>query len=56
MEKFQKQIAAFLRGLTTAQVILLVVSAVVVGVTVWGFVWLIGNSDYKPLYTGLAPA
>jgi flagellar M-ring protein FliF len=54
MEKFQKQIAAFLRGLTTAQVLLLIVSAVVVGVTVWGFVWLVGNSDYKPLYTGLA--
>ena len=53
MEKFQKQIAAFLRGLTTAQVNLLVVSAIVVGVTVWGFVWLVGNSDYKPLYTGL---
>ena len=56
MEKFQKQILAFLRGLTTAQVILLIVSAVVVGLTVWGFVWLVGNSDYKPLYTGMAPA
>lgn len=56
MEKFQKQMAAFLRGLTTAQVILLVVGTIVVGLTVWGFVWLVGNSDYKPLYTGLAPA
>ena len=56
MEKFQKQLLAFLRGLTTAQVILLIVSAVVVGLTVWGFVWLVGNSDYKPLYTGMAPA
>ncbi len=56
MDKFQKQILAFLRGLTTAQVILLIVSAVVVGLTVWGFVWLVGNSDYKPLYTGMAPA
>ena len=56
MEKFQKQIAAFLKGLTTAQVLLLVVGVAVVGATVWGFVWMIGNSDYKPLYTGLAPA
>jgi flagellar M-ring protein FliF len=56
MEKFQKQIAAFLKGLTTAQVILLLVGVAVVGVTVWGFVWMIGNSDYKPLYTGLAPS
>jgi len=56
MEKFQKQILAFFRGLTTAQVILLIVSAAVVGLTVWGFVWLVGNSDYKPLYTAMAPA
>jgi flagellar M-ring protein FliF len=56
MEKFQKQIAAFLKGLTTAQVLLLIVGVAVVGATVWGFVWMIGNSDYKPLYTGLAPA
>lgn len=56
MDKLQKQIATFLRGLTTAQVILLIVSVALVGMTVWGFVWLVGNSDYKPLYTGLAPA
>jgi flagellar M-ring protein FliF len=56
MEKLQKQLQAFLRGLTTAQVILLLVSLVVVGLTVWGFVWLVGASDYKPLYTGMAPA
>ena len=55
MEKLQKQLLAFLRGLTTAQVILLVVSTAVVGLTIWGFVWLVGNSDYKPLYTGMAP-
>lgn len=56
MEKLPKQLVAFLKGLTTAQVILLLVSALVVGFTVWGFVWLVGNSDYKPLYTGLAAA
>jgi flagellar M-ring protein FliF len=56
MEKLKKQALAFIRGLTTAQIILLVVSATVVGLTVWAFVWLISNSDYKPLYTGLAAA
>ena len=56
MEKLQKQMLAFLRGLTTAQVILLLVSMAVVGLTVWGFVWMVGNSDYRPLYTGLASA
>jgi len=56
MEKLQKQLIAFLKGLTTAQIILLMIGTVVVGATVWGFVWLIGNSDYKPLYTGLAPS
>ncbi len=56
MEKLQKQLIAFLKGLTTAQIILLVIGTVVVGVTVWGFVWLIGNSDYKPLYTELDPS
>ncbi len=54
MDKFQKQIATrFMRGLTTAQVILLIVSVSPWWEsTVWGFVWLVGNSDYKPLYTG----
>jgi flagellar M-ring protein FliF len=56
MEKLKKQVLAFVRGLTTAQIILLIVSVAVVGGTVWAFVWLINNSDYKPLYTGLAAA
>lgn len=54
MEKFQKQIVAFLRGLTPTQVALLVGSCALVGVTIWIFVRLLGGSDYKPLYTGLA--
>jgi flagellar M-ring protein FliF len=56
MEKLQKQLLAFFRGLTTAQVILLLASVVVVGLTVWAFVWMVDASDYKPLYTGMAPA
>ena len=56
MEKFQKQVLAFLRGLTVGQQIILVASIAVVGVTVWIFVRLIGGGDYKPLYTGLASA
>ena len=54
MEKFQKQILAFLRGLTNTQIALLVGSSALVGVTIWIFVRLLGGADYKPLYTGLA--
>ena len=54
MEKFQKQILAFVRGLTHTQIALLVGSAALVGVTIWIFVGLLGGGDYKPLYTGLA--
>jgi len=54
MDKFQKQVAAFLRGLTPTQVALLVGSCVLVGATIWVFVRLLGGADYKPLYTGLA--
>jgi flagellar M-ring protein FliF len=56
MEKFQKQVLAFLRGLTHTQIALLVGSAALVGVTIWIFVGLLGGADYKPLYTGLATA
>jgi flagellar M-ring protein FliF len=54
MEKYQKQILTFLRGLTTKQIVLLGGTTVIVGVTIWIFVRLIGGADYKPLYTGLA--
>lgn len=56
MEKYQKQILAFLRGLTTKQIVLLALSTALVGFTIWGFVRLLGGGDYKPLYTGLASA
>src|SRR5271170_1734233 len=54
MEKYQKQIIAFARGLTQKQIGLLAGSTVLVGVTIWIFVRLLGGADYKPLYTGLA--
>jgi len=54
MDKLQKQVVAFLRGLTPTQIGLLVGSCVLVGVTIWIFVRLLGGADYKPLYTGLA--
>ena len=56
MEKYQKQILAFLRGLSTKQIVLLALSSALVGVTIWIFVRLLGGGDYKPLYTGLASA
>ncbi len=54
MDKLQKQVMAFLRGLTPTQVALLVGSTILVGLTIWIFVRLLGGADYKPLYTGLA--
>jgi flagellar M-ring protein FliF len=54
MEKYQKQILAFLRGLSTKQIVLLAGSTALVGLTIWMFVRLLGGADYKPLYTGLA--
>ncbi len=56
MEKFQKQILAFVKGLTNTQIALLVGSVALVGATIWIFVRLLGGADYKPLYTGLASA
>ena len=54
MEKYQKQIIAFARGLTQKQIVLLAGSTALIGVTIWIFVRLLGGADYKPLYTGLA--
>ena len=54
-ENFSNQISNFFRALTSRQRILLVVSVVVVVGTLWVFVWLFGNADYKTLYTDLPP-
>ena len=56
MDKILQQVIAFFRGLTLSQRFFLGVSVVVVGGVVWLFVYFLGNGDYKPLYSGMAPA
>jgi flagellar M-ring protein FliF len=56
MEKMVQQILAFLKGLTAGQKILLAASVVLVGGTLWLFVYLLGGGDYKTLYSSMAPA
>jgi len=56
MEKIQQQLLAFLKGLTVRQRIILAGSALLVAGTLWVFVYLFGGGDYKPLYSGMAPA
>jgi flagellar M-ring protein FliF len=56
MEKVLQQIAEFLKSLTPRQRVVLGASIVLVAGTVWVFVRLIGDGDYKTLYTGMNPA
>jgi flagellar M-ring protein FliF len=56
MEKIQQQILAFLKGLTNRQRLVLGGSVVLVAVTLLIFVRLLSAGDYKPLYSGMAPA
>lgn len=56
MEKFLQQMSAFLKGLTVRQRIIMAGSALLVGGTLWLFVYLFGSGDYKILYSGMAPA
>lgn len=55
MDKFLKQMEAFLRGMTLRQRILLVVSAVLVAGVIALFVRLTATADFKTLYAGLSP-
>src|SRR5215475_5777376 len=55
MEKVLQQILAFFQALSLRQKVLLGGSIVLVGGTVWLFTYLM-SSDYKPLYSGMAPA
>jgi flagellar M-ring protein FliF len=50
-----EQITRLLRGLTLQQKILLGGGAALVGVTLWIFVGLMGNTKYVTLYSGLRP-
>jgi flagellar M-ring protein FliF len=56
MDKFLEQIANFARGLTARQRVVLVGGTLLIGAIVWGFVALASRSEYKPLYSGMAPA
>jgi len=56
MEKVQQQLLAFLKGLTVRQRIILAGSVILVGGTIWLFVYLFGGGEYKTLYSGMAPA
>jgi flagellar M-ring protein FliF len=56
MDNFQQRVFAFLKALTAKQIVLLAGSAMIVGVTIWIFVRLLGQGDYKTLYSGMAPA
>ena len=56
MENIQQRIVAFLQGLTAKQIVLLVGAAAVIGATVWIFVRLLSDGDFKTLYSGMAPA
>src|SRR5579872_1716697 len=56
MDKLQKQLTGFIQAMTNRQKLLLAGSTVVLGLVVWLFVYLIGGSDYKPLFVGLSPA
>ncbi len=56
MDKVLDQLLSFARALTIRQRTILVASALLVGAIVWGFAALFARGDYKPLYTGMAPA
>src|SRR5882762_7783760 len=56
MDKALQQIIEFLRGLTVKQRVFLAGSVVVVAGTIWIFVRLLGDGDYRTLYSGMAPA
>src|SRR6267154_5831842 len=54
MDKVLQQIIEFLRGLTVKQRVFLAGSVVVVAGTIWIFVRLLGDGDYRTLYSGMA--
>ena len=54
MEKFLKQIEAFLRGLSARQRVLLAAAAIIVILVGALFFRLTQTADFKPLYSGLS--
>ena len=55
MEAWLKQVQDFLRGLSLQQKAMLAGGAVLVGLTLWGFVTLFGQGKNVMLYSGLRP-
>src|SRR5215813_9725143 len=55
MEKALQQVMAFLKALSLRQKVMLGASVLLVGGTIWLFTYWMG-SDYKTLYSGMAPA
>src|SRR5579885_3572574 len=56
MDKILRQLTAFFKGLTLSQRLFLGGGIAVVGSVLWLFVYLLDSGDYKPLYSGMAPA
>ncbi len=56
MEAWLKQVQDFLRGLSLSQKAMLFGGALVVGLTLWGFIVLFGQAKNVTLYSGLRPA
>jgi flagellar M-ring protein FliF len=56
LEAWLKQVQDFLRGLSLSQKVMLFGGALVVGLTLWGFVVLFGQGKNVTLYSGLRPA
>ena len=48
--------AGFLRGLSPQQKVMVAGGAILVGLTLWGFVFLFGQAKSVTLYSGLRPA
>jgi flagellar M-ring protein FliF len=56
MDKYLKQLTAFVRGLTLRQRVLLGGGSAAIVLTLWIFVRLFSSADMAPLYTGLSSA
>jgi len=50
-----RQVAAFFRGLTRRQRVILGSGVVIAAGALYGFVSLMNSGEYQTLYTGLAP-
>src|SRR5579872_4825951 len=56
MDKILRQLTAFFKGLTLSQRLFLGGRRTIIKNVLWLFVYLLDSGDYKPLYSGMAPA